>query len=155
MLQMTIGVSHQINICGLEDILKSGIFDDWTKQHPNEKLRMIFIVHPSVYKEFTKQTYTYNYVAEEGNSKDDSEKGLRNTEKRKEERKAAIESKVTQYVMAVDLEKRLKVLLQPGVKRLRQEEDTGEREKKRQKKKCQKKEDIGETKKKRQKKRMR
>lgn len=95
MLQMTIGVSHQINICGLEDILKSGIFDEWIKQHPNEKLRMIFIVHPSVYKEFTKQTYTYNHVAEEGNSKDNSEKRQRNTEKRK----AAAESKVTQYVI--------------------------------------------------------
>jgi hypothetical protein len=84
MLQITVGASHDINISGLEDILKSKVFEDWQQQHLNEKLKMIFIVHPSVYKEFTKQLYLYNYVAAEGSSKNDSKTRLRNTEKRKE-----------------------------------------------------------------------
>jgi len=69
---MTVGKSHDINISGLEDILKSEVFEDWRQQHPDEKLKMIFIVHPSVYEKFTKQSYLYNYVAAEGNSKEDS-----------------------------------------------------------------------------------
>jgi hypothetical protein len=134
MLQMTVGTCHEINVSGLEDILKSKVFEEWQQQHPDEKLKMIFIVHPSVYEEFNKQSYLYNYVAAEGNSKDDSKTRPRNTEKRREERKAFIESQVVQYVMTIDLEQRLTIIQQQGRKRQRDDLDSSDREEKRQKK---------------------
>lgn len=33
---MTVGTSHEINISGLEDILKSKVFEEWQQQHPDK-----------------------------------------------------------------------------------------------------------------------
>jgi len=94
---------------------------------------MVFIVHPAVFKEFKKQSYTYkSEEEEEGNSKVASKNRQRNTMKRKEERKIAIETQVCQYVMEVDLEERLRSLRQKfGTKRRWSGNDSDERVKKR------------------------
>jgi hypothetical protein len=110
MFQMTVGETHPINMSGLEELLQSNIFADWEKEHPDEKLKMIFVVHPSVYKSFKKQTYLY--------SRDEKSKN-----ERKQEVKQEVESKVTQYVMMVDLEQTLRVAAKPGAKRKRSESD--------------------------------
>jgi hypothetical protein len=57
MFQMTVGKSHEINISGLEEILKSNIFEAWRKERQDEYLKLMFIVHKSTYKEFGKQNY--------------------------------------------------------------------------------------------------
>ena len=56
-LQLTVGKTHEIDISGLEEAIKSDIFKTWKAEHPNLKLRLIFVVHPSVFMEFDKQTY--------------------------------------------------------------------------------------------------
>ena len=108
MFQMTVGKTHSINISCLENIVQSQIFRSFQKEHPDTPLRMAFIVHPAVFKEFKKQSYTYkSEEEEEGNSKAASKSRQRNTTKRKEERKIAIETQVCQYVMEVDRGERL------------------------------------------------
>ena len=133
MFQMTIDKTHPINISGLENIVQSQIFRSFQKEHPDTRLRMVFIVHPTIFKEFKKQSYTYkSEEEEEGNPKAASKSRQRNTTKRKEERKIAIETQVCQYVMEVDLEERLRSLRQKfATKRLRSGKDSNERVKKR------------------------
>src|SRR5204863_3039580 len=101
MFQMTVGKLHDVNISGLEEILQSNIFQAWQKEHPNDYLKFIFIVHKSTFKEFGKQTYKYtNDIG--GNSKAAQEQRTRNTAKVNERRKTAVEAKIRQYVLEVD-----------------------------------------------------
>ena len=108
MFQMTVGKTHDINISGLEEILRSNIFEAWRKKHTNEYLKLIFVVHKSTYQEFGKQNYKYTKVDIEGNSKAAQQKRKRNTATAKESRRRAVEAKIRQYVLEVDLEKLLK-----------------------------------------------
>jgi hypothetical protein len=127
MFQMTVGKTHPINISGLENVVQSQVFRSFQKEHPETPLRMIFIVHPSVFKNFKKQSYTYKSKEkeQEGNSKTTSKNRKRNTTKRKAEQKIAIETQVCQYVMEVDLEERLRSLRQKmGIKRPRSAKDS-------------------------------
>jgi hypothetical protein len=116
MLQMTTGETHDINVSGLEEILQSNIFQAWQKEHPNDDLKFIFIVHKSTFKEFGKQTYEYGKVDIGGNSKATQEQRKRNTAKVKEGRKMAVEAKIRQYILEVDVEELLKNC-RMGVKR--------------------------------------
>ena len=108
MFQMTVGKSHEINISGLEEILRSKVFDSWRKEHRNECLKLIFIVHKSVYQEFGKQHYRFTSPDAEENCKAAQAKKPRNTIKLKESRKRSIESKIRQYVLEIDVEELLK-----------------------------------------------
>jgi hypothetical protein len=94
-LQMTVGKDHKINISGIENVLKSGKFGTWEDQHPNQPLRLLFIVHPTVFDNFTKQTYRYPDRTKHGNKK------------QKAERKEKVENQVQQYVLKVDLRDKL------------------------------------------------
>lgn len=132
MVQMTVGKQHPINISGLEEILKSNIFQSWQENNPDEKLRLIFIVHKSVFNNFGKQSYKYNDGDANGNSITAAKNRLRNNLNIKEERKRHVEAKVTQYVLGVDLEQTLK-RLRHSVKRERADDSEVKDEQKRQK----------------------
>jgi hypothetical protein len=103
LVQMTVGADHEINIAGIEDVLEAGVFTEWGDKHPDENLRLIFIVHPSVFDAFQKQTYRYSNEEVEGTK-------IRNTEKRKKMRRDRVEDRVEQYVMKVDLKETLERL---------------------------------------------
>jgi len=62
MLQMSVGKGHTINIPGVEDALKRGMFKSWEKRHPTEPLRFIFVVDPNTYDQYQgDQTFRYEY----------------------------------------------------------------------------------------------
>jgi hypothetical protein len=103
LVQMTVGVDHEINIAGIEEVLEARVFGEWEDKHPDEKLRLIFIVHPSVFDHFQKQTYRYPNKEVEGTK-------IRSTDKRRKTRKDQVEDRVEQYVMTVDLKERLEQL---------------------------------------------
>ena len=98
MLQMTIGSGHSINMDGLEKILNSGIFTEWENNHPDETLRLIFVVDVSADLEFIKEQ-TFRYTE----SINKADRG-----RSKEKRREFVNSRVTQYVMKIDLEASLK-----------------------------------------------
>jgi hypothetical protein len=108
MFQMTVGKTREINISGLEEVLKSNIFEGWRKEHKDEYLKLIFIVHKSTYQEFGKQSYKYTNVDSEGNSKAAKDQRKRNTAKIKASRKLTVESAIRQYILEVDIEELLK-----------------------------------------------
>lgn len=123
LLQMTVSNDHRVQISGLEEALESKIFKKWEDENPDKTLRLIFIIHPSVLAQFTKQTYKYADNSEKGISKPRA----RQTVKMKEKRMKRVEDSITQYALSVDLEARLRTLL-PGRKRelKNQEERTEE-----------------------------
>lgn len=129
MFQMTIGKEHPINISGLEGVLQSNIFQPWQKLNPDQKLKMIFVVHNSVFKEFSKQSYKYNDVDPNGNSKNAANTKSKNTPAVKEQRKNFVENKVTQYVLEVDLGPKLRSLRQSVKKRGRDDYESDESDK--------------------------
>jgi hypothetical protein len=89
LLQMTVGKDHKINISSIKNILASGKFREWEDQHPGQPLRLVFIVHPTVFDNFTKQTYRYSDKSTDGSKH-------RNNQKQKTERKEKVESQVQQ-----------------------------------------------------------
>jgi len=95
---MTVGSGHSINMNGLEKILNSGVFTEWENDHPEELLRLIFVVDSSADPEFIKEQ-TFRYTQ----STNKADRG-RNKEKRRE----FVNSRVAQYVMKIDLEVGLK-----------------------------------------------
>jgi len=95
MLQMTVGSGHSINMDGLEKILNSGVFTECENNHLEEILRFIFVVDASADSGFITFRYTQSMnKADRGRSK--------------EERREFVNSRVTQYVMKIDLDARLK-----------------------------------------------
>ena len=100
MLQMTIGEEHNINIEGLERAMNSGIFQEWEDEHPEEKLKLIFVVDSAVYSEYQrKQTFRYSRSEKNANNK-----------RKNETKKEKIESQMEQYVLKIDLSARLREL---------------------------------------------
>jgi hypothetical protein len=69
MFQITIAKEHPIDISSLEGVLQSNIFRPWQNLNPNQKWKMIFVLHSFVFKEFSKQSYKYNDVDPNGNTK--------------------------------------------------------------------------------------
>jgi hypothetical protein len=124
-LHMTVGKPHEIDISGLEEAIKSHIFETWKAEHPNKKLQLIFVVHPSVFMEFDKQTYKDSEPSPyEGGSKKGSECKEKNIAEAKDRRKSDVEKMITQYVLTVDLGDRLRDLRNGvGRKRGREEDD--------------------------------
>ena len=98
MLQMTVGLGHSINIDGLEKFLNTGVFAEWENNHPEETLRLIFVVDASAESEFIKEQ-TFRYTQ----SLNKAGRG-----RSKEGRREFVSSRVTQYVMKIELEARLK-----------------------------------------------
>ena len=114
MLQMTVGSGHSINMDGLEKILNSGVFTEWENNHPEEPLRLIFVVDSSADSEFIKEQ-TFRYTQ----STNKADRG-----RSKEKRREFVNSRVAQYVMKIDLEARLKeIRYGAGYKRGREGEE--------------------------------
>jgi hypothetical protein len=61
MLQMTIGQKHTVNRDGLEKILNSGIFTKWENDHPEELIKLIFVVDLSADTQLLKEQ-AYRYI---------------------------------------------------------------------------------------------
>lgn len=100
MLQMTVGEQHTINMNGLEASLKSSIFKQWENDHPDKLLKFIFIVDTAFYEEYLRdQSFKYTEVSNKADS-----------DWKKEARRESVECRVEQYVLKVDLERRLKEL---------------------------------------------
>lgn len=57
MIQITIGQKHGVKAKGLEDAINSGIFDQWSKANPTEKIRLIFLCDHFSFPGFRKQNY--------------------------------------------------------------------------------------------------
>ena len=91
-LHMTVGKPHEIDISGLEEAIKSDIFETWKAEHPNQKLQLIFVVHSSVFEDFDKQIYKYSEPSpSEGRSKKGSECKEKNIAEAKDRRKSDVE----------------------------------------------------------------
>jgi hypothetical protein len=102
---------------------RSNIFQDWETSNPGGKIRLLFIVHPSGFREFSKQSYKYHDVDPNGNSIKATKEKPRNAAKVKEQRKKKAELQVIQHVLEVDLEGRLRKLRGFGAKRAVSEVD--------------------------------
>jgi hypothetical protein len=127
MLQMTVAGHHPVKISGLEDVLGSRIFLRWMQENPGQKLKLVFLVHPSKFEEFGTQSYSYDEVDKEGNSTAASKLRAKNTKARRDERKSEVEKYITQYVMEVNIEDRIRsyretIELPTGTKRKAQGE---------------------------------
>jgi hypothetical protein len=119
LFQMTVGKTHPIKILGLEDVIDSGIFHEWLAQHPGSRLKLVFILHPSVYQEFGKQSYLYSNASPHGKSKLSLSKQPWSTENVKIMRKMKVEDYITQFAMSVDLEQRQRELRRHTAKKRR------------------------------------
>lgn len=116
---MTVSKTHPISISGLETVLESGIFNEWLAKHPGSKLKLVFVLHPSVYEEFGKQSYAYSDVSSRDKSKLSFTQKPWNTQKVNDERKGEIEDYITQYAASVDLGQRLRELRGSTIKKRR------------------------------------
>lgn len=112
MIQMMVGKTHAINAAGLEKTLKSGIFAEWENKNPTQKKKFIFMVHEESAEIRNKQSLTFG------------ESEQKKTSRRRPRGQEAIEERIEQYVLKVDLEGRLKKLRSgQGYKRVRDKDE--------------------------------
>lgn len=57
LVQITVGQKHGVKRKGLHAALKSGIFDGWRENNPDEKLRLVFLCDSFNFDQYTKQPY--------------------------------------------------------------------------------------------------
>ena len=60
LVQVTVGQKHGVKRNGLDAALKSGMFDEWRTNHPDENLRLVFLCDSFNFDQFTKQPYLTN-----------------------------------------------------------------------------------------------
>jgi len=57
LIQITVGKKHGVKSSGLEKILKDKLFNAWRNDHPDQKLRLVFLCDRFNFDQFTKQPY--------------------------------------------------------------------------------------------------
>ena len=58
LVQVTVGQKHGVKASGLQEILSNDkLFSEWRKNHPGEKLRLVFLCDRFNFDQFTKQPY--------------------------------------------------------------------------------------------------
>jgi hypothetical protein len=120
-LQMTVGKSHPINASGLEKALQSKVFAKWEDKNPTERIKFIFVLDGENDDINKKQSFAFGESEQKKTSEELEQKRRRGKRSRRQE---AIELRIEQYTLRVDLEGRLKKLCySQGQKRGRDEDE--------------------------------
>lgn len=119
-LQMTVGKDHPINVPGLEKILKSGIFAEWENENPTERIKFVFVLDEENEEIDRKQSLAFGESEQKKTSEQLEQKKRRAERSRRQE---AIEARIEQYALRVDLEGRLKELRRYNTNKRGRDED--------------------------------